>query len=146
MNALLRLLAWLLAVVLVALPVVAVVNGWIGAERWPLRTLRVSGEMQRVDPQQLRQVGLLTQQAAGDMGSQEISPARSGHDQLLPSWEGADQVQYKTFVDEILTTGDTLVSRLETVGLLLLTAESTYAEAQARETESFNRISGVLNG
>ena len=54
MNALLRIIAWALALALVALPVVAVVNGWIGAERWPLRTLRVGGEMQRVDPQQLR--------------------------------------------------------------------------------------------
>ncbi|MBV2210240.1 MAG: cell division protein FtsQ/DivIB, partial [Thermomonas sp.] len=33
MNAALRLLGWLLAVTLVALPVVAVVEGWIGAER-----------------------------------------------------------------------------------------------------------------
>src|SRR5690606_20181289 len=31
---------WALAIALVALPVVAVFNGWIGAERWPLRTLR----------------------------------------------------------------------------------------------------------
>jgi cell division protein FtsQ len=53
-NALLRILAWTLALALVALPVVAVVNGWIGADRWPLRTLRVGGEMERVDPQQLR--------------------------------------------------------------------------------------------
>ena len=49
MNAILRILAWTLAVVLVALPVVAVVNGWIGADRWPLRTLRVQGELKRVD-------------------------------------------------------------------------------------------------
>ncbi|WP_242112286.1 cell division protein FtsQ/DivIB [Luteimonas aquatica] len=54
MSALLRLIAWSLAVALVALPVVAVLNGWIGAERWPLRTLRVAGELQRVDAQQLR--------------------------------------------------------------------------------------------
>ena len=40
-NALLRIVAWILAVALVLLPVVAVLNGWIGAERWPLRTLRV---------------------------------------------------------------------------------------------------------
>lgn len=99
-----------------------------------------------VDPQQLRQVGLLTQQAASDMRSNEMTPARSGHDQLRPTWEGADQVQYTTFVEEILTTGDTLVSRLETVGLLLLTAETTYSEGQARQTENFNRVHGVLNG
>ena len=41
MNALLRILAWTFAVALVVLPVVAVLNGWIAAERWPLRTLRV---------------------------------------------------------------------------------------------------------
>ena len=39
MNVLLRLLAWLLAIAIVALPVVAVLNGWIGAERWPLAKL-----------------------------------------------------------------------------------------------------------
>jgi len=54
MNAALRLFAWLLALALVALPVVAVVNGWIGADRWPLTKLRVHGEFERVDPQQLR--------------------------------------------------------------------------------------------
>ncbi len=55
MNALLRILTWTLALALVALPVVAVVNGWIGAERWPLRTLRVQGALQRVDAQKLRE-------------------------------------------------------------------------------------------
>ena len=54
MSALLRILAWVLAVALVALPVVAVVNGWIGAERWPLSKLRVHGEFKRVDAGQLR--------------------------------------------------------------------------------------------
>jgi cell division protein FtsQ len=50
----LRMFAWTLALMLVVLPVVAVVNGWIGAGRWPLRTLRVQGELHRVDPQNLR--------------------------------------------------------------------------------------------
>ncbi len=54
MNALLRLTAWILALALVALPVIAVINGWIGAERWPLRTLRVVGDLQRVDDRALR--------------------------------------------------------------------------------------------
>ena len=31
----LQVATWALAIALVALPVVAVVNGWIGAERWP---------------------------------------------------------------------------------------------------------------
>ncbi|AKC87291.1 cell division protein FtsQ/DivIB [Pseudoxanthomonas suwonensis] len=54
MNALLRILAWLLAVALVALPVVAVLNGWVGAERWPLSRLRATGEFERVQAEQLR--------------------------------------------------------------------------------------------
>jgi len=56
MSNVLRVLTWILALALVALPVVAVFNGWIGAERWPLTKLRVGGEMHRVDPAQLRAV------------------------------------------------------------------------------------------
>ena len=54
MSAMLRLLAWILALALVVLPVVAVVNGWAGSAQFPLRTLRVQGELQRVDEAQLR--------------------------------------------------------------------------------------------
>lgn len=54
MNALLRLVGWLLAVALVALPVVALLNGWIGAGHWPLSTLRATGEFERVDTALLR--------------------------------------------------------------------------------------------
>ena len=49
-----RVVGWSLALLLVALPLVAVVNGWAGADRWPLRTLRVTGDLQRVDPEQLQ--------------------------------------------------------------------------------------------
>ncbi len=58
MSSLLRIVAWMLALALVALPVVAAVNGWIGAERWPLTRLRVHGEFERVDPAMLRTVVL----------------------------------------------------------------------------------------
>ncbi|ADV26499.1 cell division protein FtsQ [Pseudoxanthomonas suwonensis 11-1] len=54
MNTLLRISAWLLALALVALPVVAVLNGWVGAERWPLSRLRVTGQFERVEAAQLR--------------------------------------------------------------------------------------------
>ncbi|MEO6138874.1 MAG: cell division protein FtsQ/DivIB [Luteimonas sp.] len=54
MNAALRIFAWTLALLLVTLPVVAVVNGWIGASHWPLHTLRVEGRLERVDAQRLR--------------------------------------------------------------------------------------------
>ena len=51
-----RIAAWTLALALVALPLVAVVNGWVGAERWPLRTLRVQGELHRVDAARLQAI------------------------------------------------------------------------------------------
>ena len=37
MSAMLRLLAWILAVALVLLPVVAVVNGWVAGAQFPDR-------------------------------------------------------------------------------------------------------------
>jgi cell division protein FtsQ len=55
MNAMLRLIGWLLAVALVALPVVAVLNGWVAAGHWPLTRLRATGQFERVDAAQLRQ-------------------------------------------------------------------------------------------
>ncbi len=58
MNVLLRLLAWLLAITIVVLPVVAVLNGWVGAERWPLAKLRVHGEFKRVPGEELQKVML----------------------------------------------------------------------------------------
>ena len=54
MNAMLRLVGWLLALALVALPVVALLNGWIGAGQWPLTKLRATGEFERVDAALLR--------------------------------------------------------------------------------------------
>ena len=55
MNALLRLLGWLLAVTLVVLPVVGLLNGWVGASHWPLSKLRATAQFQRVDEDLLRQ-------------------------------------------------------------------------------------------
>ena len=50
MNPMLRLAGWLIAVALVALPVVAVLRGWIGADRWALTHLRATGRFEHVDP------------------------------------------------------------------------------------------------
>ena len=54
MNALLRIAAWILAVSLVLLPVAAVLNGWIGGSRWPMRQLVVSGEFRQVSELRVR--------------------------------------------------------------------------------------------
>ena len=56
MNPALRLVAWVLALALVALPIAAVFNGWIGAGQWPLTRLRATAPFERVDAAQLRAV------------------------------------------------------------------------------------------
>jgi len=58
MNALLRILAWTLAIGLVVAPVVAVLNGWIGGSRWPMRHLVVHGEFRQVSDLRVRNVVL----------------------------------------------------------------------------------------
>ena len=58
MSALLRTFVWMLAMAVVALPVVAVLQGWIGSDRWPLTTLRVTGELVHVQDQELREAVL----------------------------------------------------------------------------------------
>ena len=58
MKTLFRLTAWILASALVALPIVAVLNGWVGGERWPMRHLRVSGEFHLISDQQVRETVL----------------------------------------------------------------------------------------
>lgn len=58
MSALLRLAAWMLAIVLVALPIVAVLNGWIGSERWPMRSLVVTGAFEQVADADVREAVL----------------------------------------------------------------------------------------
>lgn len=54
MNALLRLFAWLLALALVAAPIVAVFGGWIAGDRWPMRVLAVTGEFDQVPEDAVR--------------------------------------------------------------------------------------------
>ncbi len=54
MNGWVRLAAWLLALAVVALPVVAVLGGWLAPERWPIRHMQVTAEYQRVHAEQIR--------------------------------------------------------------------------------------------
>ncbi|MBB5208788.1 cell division protein FtsQ/DivIB [Chiayiivirga flava] len=54
MHGLARLLAWVIALSLVTLPVVAVLNGWIASDHWPLQTLRVTAQYERVSAEQIR--------------------------------------------------------------------------------------------
>lgn len=56
MSMLARILAWLLALTLVALPLAAVLTGWMAPERWPIRRLEVSAEYRHVSDEQVRVV------------------------------------------------------------------------------------------
>ena len=50
----LRLVSWVAALGLVALPIVGVVNGWFAADRWPFRQLKIDAEFTRVSAEQVR--------------------------------------------------------------------------------------------
>ncbi len=50
----LRTAAWLLALALVALPLVGVMQGWFAVGRWPLRQLRIDGPFHHVSAAQVR--------------------------------------------------------------------------------------------
>jgi len=50
----LKLLAWTIALTLVALPIVGVLNGWFAVDRWPVRYLEVEAEYNHVSAEQIR--------------------------------------------------------------------------------------------
>jgi cell division protein FtsQ len=53
MNGLLKLVAWGIALTLVALPVVGVLNGWFASDRWPVTQLSVRAEFNHVSAEQI---------------------------------------------------------------------------------------------
>lgn len=53
-GVMLRFTGWLLALALVALPIVGVLNGWFAAGRWPFRQLRIDAAFERVNVEQVR--------------------------------------------------------------------------------------------
>ena len=59
-GVMLRFAGWLLALALVALPVVGVVNGWFAADRWPFRQLRIDATFERVNAEQVRAAAIIT--------------------------------------------------------------------------------------
>ncbi|WP_458070003.1 cell division protein FtsQ/DivIB [Rhodanobacter sp. BL-MT-08] len=58
MRGTVRLVAWCLAIGLVALPIVGVLRGWFAANRWPVTQLTVQAEFKHVTPDELRAVVL----------------------------------------------------------------------------------------
>ena len=54
MRGTIRLVAWCLAIALVALPVVGVLRGWFAADRWPVTRLTVQAEFKHVGADDIR--------------------------------------------------------------------------------------------
>ncbi len=50
----LKLLAWGIALTLVALPIVGVLNGWFASDRWPVRKIELRAEYNHVSAEQIR--------------------------------------------------------------------------------------------
>lgn len=50
----LKLVAWGIALTLVALPILGVLNGWFASDRWPVTKLAVSAEFNHVSAEQIR--------------------------------------------------------------------------------------------
>ena len=50
----LKTVSWLIALSLIALPVVGVLEGWFAADRWPVRYLQVEAEYAHVSAEQIR--------------------------------------------------------------------------------------------
>ncbi|GAA0714104.1 cell division protein FtsQ/DivIB [Dokdonella soli] len=51
---LLKLIAWGIALTLVALPIVGVLNGWFASDRWPVTQISVRAEFDHVSAEQIR--------------------------------------------------------------------------------------------
>lgn len=58
MRAPVRLIGWLAALALLALPVVGLLQGWFAASSWPIRKLSVQAEYQHVSAEAIRQAVL----------------------------------------------------------------------------------------
>lgn len=55
MSELLRAMTWVVASLLLALPVFAVLNGWLATEQWPVRRLEIQGEFVHVSDAQIQE-------------------------------------------------------------------------------------------
>jgi cell division protein FtsQ len=53
-NYLIKVSVWIVVLAVIALPIVAALNGWYATDRWPLSQLRVSTNLTRVNVDQIR--------------------------------------------------------------------------------------------
>jgi len=72
--------AWIVALALVALPIVGVVQGWFGEGRWPLRNLEIEGGLVRLTAVQVRDA--LGEEAQAGFFSVHLDRVRTGIERL----------------------------------------------------------------
>ena len=121
MSGLIRIFAWVLALGLAALPVVAVLNGWMAPDRWPVRHLQVTAEYQRVSADQI-DVVLVEYRAVAHWGQERLISARgqlfttpgAAELQGLPQLDGPDDR-----IEEVMAFHDSAQQQLAGIGLSL---------------------------
>ena len=74
-SLLIKLLAWGIALSLVALPIIGVLSGHFAADRWPLRSLHLKAEFVHVDADQIR--GAIKDQAGKGFFALDLKKVRS---------------------------------------------------------------------
>ena len=74
-SALIKLLAWTIALTLVALPIIGVLSGRFAADRWPVRSLHLKAEFAHVDADQIR--GAIKGQAGNGFFALDLKKVRS---------------------------------------------------------------------
>lgn len=99
MNAAARIIAWLLAVVIVTLPVVGVLQGWFANSRWPVRHVELTAEFARVNAEQVAQV--VRNHAANGIFALDVSAVQ--HSLAALPWVSEADVQ-RRFPDRLAIT------------------------------------------
>lgn len=83
----LKLAAWLVALSVVALPLVGVVNGWFGANRWPLTQLEIEAAFDRISAEQIR--GAVAKHSGAGFFAIKLDAVRTSLEKL-PGVEGVE--------------------------------------------------------
>lgn len=75
-----RIAAWMVALALVATPIIAALNGWLADERWPIRRLVIQGRFAHVDEAAIR--AAVAPQARAGFFAVELDAVRAAVESL----------------------------------------------------------------
>jgi cell division protein FtsQ len=137
-SALRQLVLWLVALALVIAPGVAVFNGWIASERWPLKRLWIEAEFVQIDEQAVRDAVL----PYLDRGFFAVSPEQLRQAVLALPWVAHAEVR-KRWPDvlEIRLVERRAVARWGT-GQLLSDRGDVFEPEHAQGTEALPQLIG----